>query len=64
MLEEGIKGEGFRERFGIFPKEAFPAALSLVDEGLLASSGEDLLLTRKGAPLSDSVFLRMLSQMA
>lgn len=60
MLERGIKGGCFRARFGLFPKEAFPASEALISEGLVASSGEDLVLTHKGAVLSDSVFLRML----
>lgn len=60
MLERGIRGGGFRERFDIYPKEAFPASIALIGEGLMASKGEDLTLTRKGAVLSDSVFLRML----
>ncbi|HAO94305.1 MAG: hypothetical protein A2X99_09980 [Deltaproteobacteria bacterium GWB2_55_19] len=64
MLEEGIKGEGFRARFGLYPKEAFPATEALLSDGLMASSGEDLILTHRGAVLSDAVFLKMLSQMA
>lgn len=60
MLERGIKGGCFRARFGMYPKEAFPATEALISEGLVASTGEDLVLTHKGAVLSDSVFLRML----
>ena len=46
MLERGIKGR-FQVRFGLYPKEAFPATEAFFSEGLVASSGEDLSLTQK-----------------
>lgn len=60
MLERGIEGEGFKKRFGAYPKEVFGRWAELEKEGFLASKGKDLLLTPKGVLLSNALFLRML----
>lgn len=58
-LGKGIEAASFRARFGLDPKEAFPASKAFEKEGLLVFRGEDLLLTPKGVLVSNEVFLRL-----
>lgn len=59
MLDKGIEGARFKTRFGLYPKEAFREWAALEREGLVASRGEDLLLTPAGVLVSNEVFLRL-----
>lgn len=58
MLERGITGEDFRERFGVYPKEALDYK-ALEEDGLIRIQGEDILLTTEGVLLSNEVFVRL-----
>ncbi len=58
-LDRGIDGRAFKSRFGSCPKDSFKRWGELKAEGLLKGSGEDILLTPKGALLSNEVFLRL-----
>lgn len=60
MLDKGLEAGPFLERFGLLPKEAFRDSAGLEKDGLLRTSGEDLLLTAAGVLISNEVFLRML----
>jgi len=55
-LLEGIDERKFAARFGVEIPVAFPHALQLRDEGLLACEGSQWRLTRRGLMVADSVF--------
>lgn len=59
MLELGVDGEGFKKRFGIYPREALKGVDELVRGGLVMFTGEDIRLTNEGVQLSNEVFLRI-----
>lgn len=59
MVEEGLKGGPFRERFGLLPVEAFTGWDALVSDGLVEQRGEDLLLTRKGLLFLNEILLKL-----
>lgn len=59
MLDKGIDGGSFRERFGIYPRQALAGCDELVSKGLVMFTGEDICLTEEGALLSNEVFLRI-----
>ncbi|MBI5642190.1 MAG: radical SAM family heme chaperone HemW [Deltaproteobacteria bacterium] len=64
MLKRGLRGDGFKKRFGISIKEAFKGWRLLKEEGLLKIDGEDMHLTGKGVLVSDEVFARMAAEYA
>lgn len=59
MLEKGIDGGSFKERFGVYPRQALAGCDGLVSRGLVRFTGEDIRLTEEGALLSNEVFLRI-----
>lgn len=59
MLKRGVSGEEFKERFGVYPGQAFKGWEGLERQGLLKLSKEDILLTDEGALLSNEVFMRI-----
>ncbi|MCL4874552.1 radical SAM family heme chaperone HemW [bacterium] len=59
MVEEGINGDGFKEKFGLYPGEALPGLEGLIKEGLVRKSGEDVLATDSGLLLLNEVAARM-----
>lgn len=48
MVDEGLKGGRFRERFGLSPAEPLIGWDKLLSEGLVEAKGEDFRLTEKG----------------
>lgn len=59
MVEEGLKGAPFAERFGLGPDEAFTGWDGLILEGLLDRRGQDLVLTEKGLLFLNEILLRI-----
>ncbi len=59
MLDKGIDGGSFKERFGIYPAEALAGCDELIGRGLVRLTGTDIRLTAEGALLSNEVFLRI-----
>ncbi len=59
MLDKGIEGEAFKARFGVYPAMAFRDIGELEKQGLILSRGTDVLLTQKGALLSNEILRRL-----
>ena len=59
MVEEGLKGGPFRERFGLTPVEAFSGWDNIFSDGLVEARGLDLVLTRKGLLFLNEILLRL-----
>jgi len=59
MLDTGIDGAAFKARFGVYPSEALQDMGALEKEGLLLLRGEDVLLTHKGALISNEILCRL-----
>lgn len=59
MLDRGIDGAAFKARFGVSPASAFHDIKALEKEGLLLSRGEDVILTQKGALISNEILGRL-----
>ncbi|MBI2400960.1 MAG: coproporphyrinogen III oxidase family protein, partial [Deltaproteobacteria bacterium] len=58
MVDEGLKGGPFTERFGLTPLDAF-AWDALISEGFVDRRGEDLVLTEKGLLFLNEVLLSL-----
>ncbi|MBI5970838.1 MAG: radical SAM family heme chaperone HemW [Deltaproteobacteria bacterium] len=58
MLDTGIDAEAFKARFGVYPSAAFHNIEAFEKEGLLLLRGEDVLLTHKGALISNEILYR------
>lgn len=59
MVDDGVSGEKFREKFGLYPGEALPGLEALIKEGLVRKRGEDVLATESGLLLLNEVTARM-----
>lgn len=60
MVEVGVGGESFRERFGLYPGEALPGLDGLIKDGLVRKRGEDILATESGLLFLNEIAVRML----
>ena len=60
MIDAGINGEAFREKFGNYPAEALSGFKALVADGLLEKKGEDIFVTQKGLLVLDEVALKLI----
>lgn len=58
MVEEGLKGGPFTERFALSPLDAFTWD-ALISEGFVDRRGQDLVLTEKGLLFLNEVLLRI-----
>lgn len=59
MVDEGLKGGPFRERFGVSPVEGVAGWDGLISEGLVETRGEDIILTSKGFLFLNEALLRL-----
>ncbi len=60
MVDEGVNGEAFREKFGMYPGSALQGLDGLLREGLVRKRGEDVLATEPGLLLLNEVAARLL----
>jgi coproporphyrinogen III oxidase-like Fe-S oxidoreductase len=60
MVEEGVNGALFAERFGLPAGDAFSGWDELVSEGLVTRRGQDFKLTEKGLLFLNEILLRLL----
>ncbi|MBW7957667.1 MAG: radical SAM family heme chaperone HemW [Deltaproteobacteria bacterium] len=60
MVDGGVNGERFKEKFGCYPGAALPGLEGLIKEGLVRKRGEDVLVTESGLLLLNEVAARML----
>jgi len=60
MVEEGIDGSRFRERFGLSTIEALGGLDTLVRDGFVEKKGEDISLTQRGLLLLNEVAVRII----
>lgn len=61
MIGTGVSGQEFRERFGLYPKDAFSSCAALEDAGFLLRRGQDILLTPKGTLVANEVVKNILA---
>lgn len=59
MVEEGVNGTLFAERFGLPPEDAFSGWDELASEGLVTRRGQDFKLTEKGLLFLNEILLRL-----
>ncbi len=55
MIEEGINGAAFMDRFGVYPREVFKKHAGLERDGFLRIDGEDIFLAPGGVLLADEI---------
>jgi coproporphyrinogen III oxidase-like Fe-S oxidoreductase len=59
MVEEGVNGALFAERFGLSAGDAFSGWDGLASEGLVIRRGQDFKLTEKGLLFLNETLLRL-----